>query len=229
MFPSELLDHTLWWNGPTWLGQSPDNWPQQSTLLPIGEAKDEERDDLCALHACVRVEKESLISEDRYSSFTHLKRITAWVLRFIRNCRSKKSQIKMLHPYQQLSLRRLNAIGLELSKIHTSMKVSALEKQSPLPPSSCLKALRLFIDTKGLLRVGGRQGISQSISYEAQHPLTLHGKHPLTHLIVHAEHLHLLHAGPTLLSASLATRYHVVKGRMIICSVCRQCITCCRH
>ena len=98
LFPSELLDHTLWWNGPTWLGQSPDNWPQQSILPPNGEAKDEERDDSCALHTCVRAEKESLISEDRYSRFTRLKRISAWVLRFRSNCCLKESQSKMLYP-----------------------------------------------------------------------------------------------------------------------------------
>ena len=227
LFPSELLDHTLWWNGPTWLGQSPDNWPQQSTLPPNGEAKDEERDNSCALHTCVRAEKESLVSEDRYSSFTRLKRITSWVLRFIRNCRSKESQSKMLHPLSTIELKEAECywIGV-IQNAHFHEEISALEKQSPLPPSSCLKALRPFIDTKGLLRVGGRQGMSQSISYEAQHPLILHGKHPLTHLIVQAEHSRLLHAGPTLLSASLATRYHIVKGRMIIRSVYRQCITC---
>ena len=60
-FLSELLDHTLWWNGPAWLGQSPDNWPQQSTLPPNEEAKDEEREDSFALHACAGAGKESLI------------------------------------------------------------------------------------------------------------------------------------------------------------------------
>ena len=165
----------------------------------------------------MRAEKESLISEDRYSSFTRLKRITAWVLRFIRNCRSKESQSKMLHPLSTIELKEAECywIGV-IQNAHFHEEISALEKQSPLPPSSCLKALRPFIDTKGLLRVGGRQGMSQSISYEAQHPQILHGKHPLTHLIVQAEHSRLLHAGPTLLFASLATRYHIIKGRMII-------------
>ena len=71
--------------------------------------------------------------------------------------------------------------------------------------------------------------MSQGISYEVQHPLILHGKHPLARLIIHTEHVRLLHAGPTLLSASLITRYHIVKGRMIIRSVYRQCIVCHRH
>ena len=48
---------------------------------------DEERE-LC-LHTIVTA-KEPLIPIDRYSSFTRLKRITAWVLRFILNCGSRK-------------------------------------------------------------------------------------------------------------------------------------------
>ena len=68
--------------------------------------------------------------------------------------------------------------------------------------------------------------MSQSISYEARHPLILHGKHPLTSLIIHTEHARLLHAGPTLLSASLATRYHIVKGCTTIRAVYHRCITC---
>ena len=51
--------------------------------------------------------------------------------------------------------------------------------------------------------------------------------HPLTRLIIRSEHARLLHAGPTLLAASL-TRYHIIGGRKVIRSVTRKCITC-RH
>lgn len=34
--------------------------------------------------------------------------------------------------------------------------------------------------------------------YSQMHPIILHGKHPLTKLIVGSEHLRLLHTGPTL-------------------------------
>ena len=101
-----------------------------------------------------------------------------------------------------------------------------MEKHTQLPSSSRLLTLRPFIDARGLLRVGGRQGILQDIRYEARHPLILHGRHPLTNLIIHTEHVRLLHAGPTLLSASLTTRYHIVKGRTTIHAVYHQCITC---
>ena len=52
------------WNGPTWLGQSSDNWPRQSTLPPNKEANDEEREYSFAMHTHVRAERNSLISKD---------------------------------------------------------------------------------------------------------------------------------------------------------------------
>ena len=35
LYPSELIHHQLWWNGPTWLMSNPANWPNQATLLLI--------------------------------------------------------------------------------------------------------------------------------------------------------------------------------------------------
>ena len=61
------------------------------------------------------------------------------------------------------------------------------------------------------------------------HPALLHGKHPLTRSIIRDEHLRLLHAGPTLLVASLSRRYHIVGGQRSIRSVARKCLTCRRY
>ena len=60
--------------------------------------------------------------------------------------------------------------------------------------------------------------------YSKVHPIILHGKHPLTRLI-----LRLLHAGPALLSASLGGRYHIVQLRKTVWSLTRQCTTCRRQ
>ena len=32
LFPSELLKHDLWWNGPPWLNLPPASWPRQMSL-----------------------------------------------------------------------------------------------------------------------------------------------------------------------------------------------------
>ena len=92
-----------WWNGPTWLGQSPDNRPPQSILPPNEEATNEEREYSSALHTRVEAEENSIVP-DQYSNFTRLKRVTAWVLCFVRNCRSKKVQNKMLGPLSTVEL-----------------------------------------------------------------------------------------------------------------------------
>ena len=55
LFPSELVDHTLWWNGLIWLGLHPDNWSLQSTLSPSEDAKDEESEVSSVLQASVEV------------------------------------------------------------------------------------------------------------------------------------------------------------------------------
>ena len=47
--------------------------------------------------------------------------------------------------------------------------------------------------------------------------------------MIRDEHLRLLHAGPTLLTASLSRLYHIVGGRQVIRSVTRKCITCRRY
>ena len=38
----------------------------------------------------------------------------------------------------------------------------------------------------------------------------------MTKLIVRTEHIRLLHTGPTLIAASLSTRYHIIGGRNVI-------------
>ena len=85
--------------------------------------------------------------------------------------------------------------------------------------SSSLLSLQLFVDDSDVLRVGGRQRLSQTSNYQSMHPAILHGKHPLTHLMICVKHLHLLHAGSTLLTASLSRHYHIVCERKMIRSV----------
>ena len=86
-------------------------------------------------------------------------------------------------------------------------------------------ALQPFLDTGGLMRVGGR--LHQSMEqYSKRHPLIMPSKHRLTKLIIKSEHLRLLHAGPTLVAASLARRFSIVGVRRAIRDVTRSCVIC---
>ena len=101
LFPAQLKEHKLWWKGPQWLLFQPSTWPKQ-TNLPVGAVNEEERE-LC--HLTTIQPKPPIIAFDRFSSFTRLKRVTAWILRFINNARpcTRKLRGANIHPHLTVS------------------------------------------------------------------------------------------------------------------------------
>ena len=91
-----------------------------------------------------------------------------------------------------------------------------------------LKSLNPFLDTHGIIRVGGRISNSK-LSYNRMHPIVLHGKHPITKLLIHSEHLRLLHAGPSLLCSSISLRFHIISLQKVVRSITRDCVVCKHH
>ena len=73
--------------------------------------------------------------------------------------------------------------------------------------------------------MGGRQRLPEK-PYDKLHLIIVSGTNPLTRLLIRAEHIRLLHAGPTSTAASLAHRYHLLGRRAAFWSVVCGCITC---
>ena len=189
LFPSELLEYELWWKGPTWLPFPTLEWPEQS-ILPPPESSEEERN-VCLLTTIQP--KAPIIPLDRYSSFTRLKRVTAWMLRFVNNCRgSKGNQTGTNRKDPFLSVEELTAAEnywISISQeAHFKEEISILASDKSLPPKSCVLPLHPFLDSSGVLRVGGGQQ-NPELSFSSLHPAIVHGKHPVTRLIIRSEHL----------------------------------------
>ncbi|XP_067217398.1 uncharacterized protein [Linepithema humile] len=94
-------------------------------------------------------------------------------------------------------------------------EVHQLSKGQELHSKSKLFSLRLFLDARGLLRVGGRPQKAQ-LDYDQRHPIILPKGQRLTHLIIMEEHLKNLHAGVQSLLALIRTRYWPILGKNII-------------
>ena len=106
-----------------------------------------------------------------------------------------------------------------------SDELNALQNGKELPPRSKLLPLQPFVDTNGILRVDGRLNLSME-TYVERHPVILSGKHLFVVLLIQSEHLRLLHAGPTLITASLSRRFHIIGNSRVVRSVTRNCVTC---
>ena len=170
LFPSELLTHSLWWNGPEWLRKSFVDWPQQSPA-PLCCLPEEEKETALLI---INTQTVPLIAFNRYSSFNTLKRVTTWIFHFIHNCRLKM-QRRIVFPLTVEELLKAERYWMRImQEWNFKDELTTLNKKQPLEKSSRLLTLHPFLDSAGLIRVGGRQRLSRS-SYESLHPIVLYG------------------------------------------------------
>ena len=141
---------------------------------------------------------EPIIPLSHYSDFHHLKRVTAWILRFVNNCRRSRRDTHQDDESLILSVKELELAKKYWIKLvqhtHFAKEISLLKKNKTLPKGSCLITLHPFIDSEGILHLSGRIGHSNR-PYEQVHPIILHCNHQITKMIIKAEHQRLIHAG----------------------------------
>ena len=151
MMPKELLNHTLWWNGPVWLSQDPIPLPKQPrrrTLITSEEI---------SIHV---IHQHSSVATDvgnRSSNYHTTLSIAAWCLRFCQ-------RIKDGRPTPDNRTKHLTGAEITAAE-HWLLREAqaraypkerkALQQKEQLPKSSRLRALAPLLDEEQLLRVGG--------------------------------------------------------------------------
>ncbi|GJQ87162.1 hypothetical protein Trydic_g8746 [Trypoxylus dichotomus] len=221
--PNNLINNMLRWSGPSWLTQHHSLWPTQDV--------DNEPIDTTLLEArkttisCSSTTIQTVFNN--YSSYAKLKRVIAYILRFVKNCKLPKHQ----RTYKGLSVDELKNSELVILKNVQIQSFSNdyhnLQRSKPLNNKSKLLSLNPFLDSSGLLRVGGR--LTQSnFSYDKRHPVIIPQSHHVSDIIARNEHIRLLHCGPQTLLASLRDRYWPISGRNLTRKICRNCVTCFR-
>lgn len=218
--PANLKDHPLWWNGPTRLSKSRNEWPNYQ-----GEKCEtdlERRKVVRSLHVKMQIADPHMEEVLKKSSdLFKLQKLTAFLLRWLP---AYKFKPKSTTPNATEYKLALNAwIKFTQAKSFEPEIVSCLNNDE-LPTKSKLSSLRPFLDRDGILRVGGRLANS-NLPFKSKHPIILPKTHHFTKLIIEQAHKLTLHGGPTMMSSFLSNYWIFGKSQQIR-RVFSKCVTC---
>lgn len=218
VLPSQLVNHPLWWRGPSWMSNHIAEWP----VVPFDPSRTEgmipETKPSVTLTTISHIENPLLLELAlRVSSWKKLIRIVVYVLRFARKLPlTTEMQVSDLET-AELKLMK------DLQSKYFSDEMRNIKKGNL--PSPALRKLDPFIDNAGLLRVGGRL-TNANIPYENRHPILLPRRDHLVDLIIDDCHRSNCHTGSHLVMSLLRQRYWIISARNIIRQRIRKCNFC---
>ena len=184
---SQLSQSTMWMEGPEILKEDKSTWPEKSPGNPTNETEEcEQRKNkftFSTTEGNSTVVQNRLVPE-KFSSLSRLLRITAWVRRFLTNCKLSKERQK-----------KCNVLGKnEISDAEIYWIRRA--QSEAFPNGDKEKSLCSFCpqwDEDGLLRISGRLRFGDDLACDTRHPIILPKDHPLTRLIITNRHERLGH------------------------------------
>ena len=178
--PSELRGHTLWWEGPSWLGfgRENDNYTTELTIDCMVELKGQ-RSRVLLKSNDHRISE--IMNINNYSTMIKLLRITALLVLFGNRLRKQKMNcditVSDLDKAEQLWLHDVQGELIGQKNFHV------LEQQ-----------LDLFCDSSGIWRCGGKVSKSD-LPYSTKHPVVLPRGHRFTLLAIQQAHSRVCHNG----------------------------------
>ncbi|CAI6364646.1 unnamed protein product [Macrosiphum euphorbiae] len=239
LLPNEALQHNLYWDGPSFLQQSPESWTSsQLEKIPVTELP-EQKTVAETLHVSVTPTTENDWL-DKFSSLTRLKRVVVYIRRFIVKARHKSQQRNPTHRCDEhppmltgfLRHEELREAQKTLVQItqrnHFPHLFNLMSSSSSLIKPRSIAVLTPFIDESGIIRVGGRLRRS-SAPDDFKYPMLIPKSSALASLLIQHYHVTYMHAGPQLVASLLSTQFWIVSGRSVIRYVIYKCVTCTRH
>jgi hypothetical protein len=175
----KLSESEFWWTGPEFLKCSKENWPKKDFIKQSDGAQMELKrksvpsdSELYQYYSFNTVENDRL-DPKRYSSWTHLVRVFAWVNRFLDNCQL---------PMQERKRNSLLVQEIETAE-HQIIKTTQIEyfnedyrnlmKGRKLAAASKLLVLNPTLDEDGVLRSDSRLKLHEFLPYNMRFPIIL--------------------------------------------------------
>ena len=238
---NELKRSELWWNGPAFLQLPEREWPENVT---ISEMKEEVTTELskgfsnethvlssssAEKSAINSVNLKAVFDINRYGSLTKLLKVTAYVLRFIRNIK-KSTNVPLIvnTKCESISAEELSmAEILWIESVQTEKFANEIQflRGTRKPKQERVEQFGLFIDEDGVLKCKGRIGNS-TLPLSSKFPILLPSKHAFVDLVVKDVHERMRHSGINHTLSTIRERFWLIKGRQSVKNILRRCVLC---
>lgn len=230
-----------WFAGPSFLLNSPSEWPCESECV-IDEASrtSELKPEFVGLLVDIPSINPPVPDATRFSSWLRLLRATARVFQAVRNfwSRSRSPRLLAKSVENSTSLSQLSVADMIQAEKMLYQRAQAdsfaadiknLKALQPLPKTSPLAALAPVLDTDGLVRLDSRIRAAPGVSENAKAPIILDGRHRIVHLIILHKHAEAGHGNNELILNEVRQKYWILRARSTIRSVARGCLQCRRQ
>lgn len=217
--PSQLVNNGLWFRGPSFLKSDPISWPTQPATLRSKNLP--EMKPIAVL--VTEVEKNQLIGTvNKYSNVEKLKRVMAYVLRFIHNVKNPSD--KHLDRLSISELKQSLLVCVKISQnFHFHEEIKAVKSGQKCPVA--LQQLSPIINSSGILAVGGRLAHAP-IPESAKHPILIPKKCHLAVLLIRQFHVLTLHGGQRIVQSLLQQQYWIIGAKNMIRLEIFKCVEC---
>ncbi|GFW09899.1 integrase catalytic domain-containing protein [Trichonephila clavipes] len=177
---AQQLVYLRWWEGPSWLSETPVQCPR-SKQVPDEEAVNLELRKSVLVNTAKRIEEFNWHSE-YFSSYLKVVRMIAWIFRFFKN--AKRIDVCNTSEITFSEFDHAEKTVIKLIQMETFEGVTD-EKLRPLKP---------FLDEFGILRARTKLSFRED-THNFKFPIILPNEHPVVHLMIVRKHEELMHAG----------------------------------
>ncbi|XP_006819913.1 uncharacterized protein LOC102808185 [Saccoglossus kowalevskii] len=226
----KFLKNARWIRGPDFLWDVPDVWPRHPYDIQL-QPEDPEVKKVATVRATFARDPENPVRRliQHYSSWYHLKRAVAWILKVRQILKKRINGVKscMLHA-QEINNEDLEEAETAIIKIvqkdSFSDEINTLEGKLNQTKVSCIRKLDPVLDKSGIMRVGGRLNIDM-IPEDARHQVILPKNSHVSELILCDIH-DRSHMGRMYMISKLREKYWIVNANAAARKLISKCVVC---
>lgn len=239
----QILTNKRWFDGPEFLHKPSSEWPEQPKLCyENNDSEDSVPAASVSVHATDIDQSADTMERllKHFSEWHDLKRAVVVFhrvqkllqLRILQKmdpasvCSAQCSNMMQGHfTVQELASAEVSILKY-VQKLHFKREIEDLTHNvyAKVSKRSSICRLDPFLDD-GLLRVGGRLRRA-NLPEHTKHPILIHHKSPVTHMIIRGIHGQLGHAGRNHVLSKLREKYWITKANATVRRVLRQCVVC---